>query len=167
MDALSLTRERVRVWVCAPLPDTRMHWRRRRILTPGDLSRPACTLSPTLSRKLNARGARRSHALNRARGCWRLSTISEQGEGLVVGPRAASRYTNALAQLHSRPEISAKGIVWLGGGWGGSASLLSGAPASVPVPFLRTRVRHPEPARRPALRKENQAPRFPWRLFQV
>src|SRR5260370_39981330 len=30
-------------------------------LDPGDLSRPACTLSPTLSRKLNGRGARRSN----------------------------------------------------------------------------------------------------------
>jgi hypothetical protein len=54
MDALSLTRERVRervrVRVCAPLPHTRTHWRRRRILTSGDFSRPVCILSPTLSR---------------------------------------------------------------------------------------------------------------------
>jgi hypothetical protein len=50
MDALSLTRERVMVWVGAPLQDTGTHWRRRRILIRGDFSRPACTLSPTLSR---------------------------------------------------------------------------------------------------------------------
>src|SRR6266567_853277 len=71
LDALSLTRacpersrrrvegERVRVWVCATLPDTRMHWRRRRILIRGDFAGPTCTLSPTLSRKLNGRGTTR------------------------------------------------------------------------------------------------------------
>ena len=58
MDTLSLTRERVRVWVCAPLPNTRKHWRRRRILLSGDFSRPSCTLSPTLSRNLTGEGAR-------------------------------------------------------------------------------------------------------------
>src|SRR6266568_669123 len=51
MDALSLNRERIRVWVGAPLPDRRTHWRRGKILIRGDLSRSACTLSPTLSRK--------------------------------------------------------------------------------------------------------------------
>jgi hypothetical protein len=32
MDALSLTRERVGVWVSGPLPDTHTHWRTTRIL---------------------------------------------------------------------------------------------------------------------------------------
>src|SRR5260370_35954312 len=64
MDALSLTRERVGVCVSGPLPDTRTHWRRRRIWIRGAFGRPACTLSPTLSRKLNGRGARRRHFLN-------------------------------------------------------------------------------------------------------
>ena len=49
-------------------------------LDPWRFSRPACTLSPTLSRKLNGRGARHSHALNRARS-WRFSTVSNNGEG--------------------------------------------------------------------------------------
>jgi hypothetical protein len=52
MDALSLTRKRVGVWVSGPLPETRTHWRRRRNWIPGAFGRPACTLSPTLSRKL-------------------------------------------------------------------------------------------------------------------
>jgi hypothetical protein len=55
VDALSLTRERVRVWVSAPLLDTRTHWRRRRVWIRGAFGKPACTLS----RKLNGRGARR------------------------------------------------------------------------------------------------------------
>jgi hypothetical protein len=56
LDALSLTRERVGVWVSGPLPDTRTHWRRRRLLTRGDFGRPACTLSPTLSRNSTGEG---------------------------------------------------------------------------------------------------------------
>jgi hypothetical protein len=83
MDALSLTRERVRVWVAGPLADTRTHWRRRTIWTRGDFGKPACTLSLTLSRKLNGRGTRRGHALN----CdisRRLSTVSGQGEGSQI-----------------------------------------------------------------------------------
>jgi hypothetical protein len=51
VDALSLTRERVRVWVSAPLPDTRTHWRRGTICVRGPFSRLACTLTHTLSRK--------------------------------------------------------------------------------------------------------------------
>jgi len=39
MDALSLARERVRVWVYAPLPDTPTHWRRRTIWLRGVFSR--------------------------------------------------------------------------------------------------------------------------------
>ena len=58
LDALSLTRERVGVWVAGPLPDTPTHWRRRRILIRGDFSRPACTLSPTLSHKKMGEGVR-------------------------------------------------------------------------------------------------------------
>ena len=80
MDALSLTRERVRVWVCGPLPDTRTHWRRRRILISGDFSRPACTLSPTLSRNLTGEepdAGMRSRAL--AVGVYRQSLIVREG----------------------------------------------------------------------------------------
>jgi hypothetical protein len=44
------------VWVSGPPPDTPTHWRRRRILIRGDFSRPACTLSPTLSRNLTGEG---------------------------------------------------------------------------------------------------------------
>src|SRR5260370_2606220 len=94
MDALSLTRacpersrrrvegERVGVWVSAPLPDTRTHWRRRKWIR-GAFGRPACTLSPTLSRKLNGRGAGRTHALNRARS-WRLSLNGRGRRGLAL-----------------------------------------------------------------------------------
>src|SRR5712691_5027602 len=39
--ALSLTRERVRVWVSGPLPDALKHWRRRRILIRDDLAGPS------------------------------------------------------------------------------------------------------------------------------
>ena len=41
MDVFSLTRERVRVWVSGPLPDTRTQWRRRRIWIRGAFGRPA------------------------------------------------------------------------------------------------------------------------------
>jgi hypothetical protein len=87
MDALSLTRERVRVWVSAPLRDTPAHWRRRRILIRGDFSRPACTLSPTLSRRLETvdflfeqRNPRWPRALHP------LPDGTRMGEGGGVGP---------------------------------------------------------------------------------
>ncbi len=92
MDALSLTRERVGVWVSEALPDTRTHWCSRRIWIRGDFGRPGCTLSPALSRKLNGRGSKRGHALNRARS-WRLST-DPKGE-IREGEQAAETFSAA------------------------------------------------------------------------
>src|SRR5438309_5571246 len=83
---------------------------------------------------------------------------------VFVGTEVWQIWLDVIHQLQDdyspSPEISAKGIAWRRSsprsGWGVSASLLCGAPASVPVPFLCTKVRHPEPARRPALRKETR-----------
>src|SRR6266478_292026 len=81
MDALSLTRERVRVWVCATLPNTRMHWRRRRILIRGDFAGPPAPSPQPSPVNLTGEGPDARHALIRARS-WRLSTVSGQGEGI-------------------------------------------------------------------------------------
>src|SRR6516165_4134555 len=84
MDVLSLTRERVRVWVSAPLPVTPTHWRRSTILIRGisagppapspqpspvnltgersDTQRVGCELAPQPAvdrRAMNAQPARR------------------------------------------------------------------------------------------------------------
>ena len=75
MDALSLTRERVGVGFRS-VPDTR-------ILIREAFGRSACTVSPTLSRKLNGREARRGYAL--AVGVYRQSRMREGCGTLVRG----------------------------------------------------------------------------------
>jgi hypothetical protein len=92
IDALSLTRERVRVWVAWPLPDTRTRWRRRRIWKPGDFSRPACTLAHAFSRNLRQSIFSTSSAIHFS---TRFNTLSRMGEGRVWD-LGAQRIVSAL-----------------------------------------------------------------------
>ena len=101
-DTLSLTRERVRVWVSGPLPYTRTHWRTRRIWRRG-----ACgKLVRALSRELDGRGNKSGHTNNypRSRGLLTVSGVEEgiQISGISMETRAAGRFKPISSGAHAR-----------------------------------------------------------------